>query len=102
MAHAMDIWESARLVCLLRIVILQAPYLRFSDKQIRRLFHKVREALERTGKVRRVRAFCKQTVRYERCLLYSNAEELHPGATGDALQGAGGIRAKKDAAGDMM
>ncbi|OEH73726.1 hypothetical protein cyc_00686 [Cyclospora cayetanensis] len=49
----------------------EAPYLRFSDKQMRRLFYRVREALERSGHVRRVRAFCKQTVRYERCLLYT-------------------------------
>ncbi|KAL8433062.1 hypothetical protein Efla_006261 [Eimeria flavescens] len=57
----------------------EAPYLRFSDKQIRRLFHRVREALERSGRIRRVRAFCRQTVRYERCLLLCRPEEALKG-----------------------
>ncbi|KAL8433912.1 hypothetical protein ACSSS7_003517 [Eimeria intestinalis] len=52
----------------------EARYLRFSDKQIRRLFHRLREALEKSGRVKRVRAFCKQTIRYERCLFFCGAE----------------------------
>lgn len=51
----------------------QAPYLRFSDKQLRRLFYRLRESLERGGQVQRVRAFCRQTARFEPCLLLSAA-----------------------------
>lgn len=43
----------------------------FTNKQLLRLFHRLRESLQRRGQVRRVRAFCKQTLHYERCLLYT-------------------------------
>lgn len=79
----------------------QAPYLRFSGKQVRRLFHRLREALERTGKVRRVRAFCKQTVRYERCLLYSHSENTSVTTKEEAHQ-AGTPKTVTGAAGDMI
>ncbi|KAL8448312.1 hypothetical protein Emed_003842 [Eimeria media] len=77
-------------------VMLHARYLRFSDKQIRRLFHRLREALERGGKVKRVRAFCKQTMRYERCLLFCGAEGIQ-GKTPDrpALQHAEDLKTER-------
>lgn len=70
--------------------VFQAPYLRFSDKQLRRLFYRLRESLERSGQVQRVRAFCRQTARFEPCLILSaGAAQQHSAAAAPQHSGQG-------------
>lgn len=61
----------------------------------------MREGLERSGQVQRVRAFCRQTHRYERCLLYCGDGEATAGGGRPGAQQAAARKVQAEEGGEL-